>query len=160
MNWYKIFYWVSVADSLKSAMDVFSNIFTWFTVLGFIIFMILFFTLKSDTKFNTVEIASFKYWIKLMRSFFWMSFIMCFITWTAWVLIPTKKDALTIIAGGAVGNFITSDSSARNIPSEVMLLLRDKIRQEIKEVNIGSTITDTLAGKTKDELIQMIKDKK
>ena len=79
--------------------------------------------------------------------------------WTGYIFTPTKKDALLIVAGGAVGNFITKDTSAKQIPSEVMTLLRDKIRAEIKDIHVEG-FKDTLMEKSKEELIEMYKNKK
>jgi hypothetical protein len=76
-----------------------------------------------------------------------------------YIFIPTKKDALIIVAGGAVGEFITSDSSSKQIPYELTSLLREKIKSEISEIRLtGDLSVDTLKEKTKEELIEMIKN--
>lgn len=36
MNWYSIFYALTVSDGVKNFFDVTSNIFTWFAVLSFL----------------------------------------------------------------------------------------------------------------------------
>lgn len=68
---------------------------------------------------------------------------------------------MIIIAGGTVGNFITSDSSAKQLPSEALLLLRTKIKSEIEELKINpiEELKDTLSGKSKEELIKLLKQK-
>lgn len=162
MNWYKIFYWISVADGVKGFFDVFSNIATWILVISFIIYIILIFCRLSEASTygrDTNDYKSLDVTVKGFSKIFYVFLVLSFITWMGYVFVPTKKDALVIVAGGAVGNFITKDTSAKQIPSEVMTLLRDKIRSEIKEVHVVDAITDTLAGKTKEELIEMIKDK-
>jgi hypothetical protein len=98
------------------------------------------------------------FWIVRVHRFFWWSMILCVMTWTGYVFCPSKRDALAIVAGGAVGNFITSDSSAKEIPAELTILLREKIKEEIREVKSGG-ILDTLQSKTKEELIEMYKNK-
>lgn len=163
MNWYSIFYWVAIADGVKSTFDVFSNLFLFFSIVSFVFFCgMAFYSTTGDFKKETEEVkGSFRFWVKGFRRFFWYSFILMFITWTIWVFTPTKKDALFIIAGGAVGNFITKDSSAKQIPSEVMLLLRTKIKDEINDINTKNIIpnSDTLKAKTREELIEIIKNK-
>ena len=91
--------------------------------------------------------------------FFYISITLCLLTWFGYVALPDKKDSMLIIAGGAVGNFITSDSSAKQLPSEVLLLLRSKIKSEILELKTES-VKDTLAGMSKEELIKTIRNSK
>jgi len=39
-NWYSVFYWMTVADSVKDFFDIASNIFTFFTIILFIVLVI------------------------------------------------------------------------------------------------------------------------
>lgn len=160
MNWYEIFYWVTVADGAKDFFDTFSNVFTWGFIISTVIMIILIGLHLDTTQGKTEETErSDRFWIKFFRNIsIWLA-ILSTITWAGYVFIPSKKDALTIIAGGAVGQFITTDSSAKQIPSEVMLLLRSKIKSEINSLN-GTIVADTLAQKSKEELIQMIQQSK
>ena len=102
-----------------------------------------------------------EFWCKRFGRFFWISMILCMITWLGYMVTPTKKDALVIIAGGAVGTFIASDSSAKQIPYEMTLLLREKLKSEIQELKAPkvSDVADTLKEKTKEELIELLKKK-
>lgn len=157
MSWYSIFYWITVADGVKEFFDTFSNIFTFLSIATCVIVIISFFVSRDDSDEETQK--SGEAWLKWSRKLFiWFTTFML-ITWAGYVFCPNKRDALIIVAGGAVGEFITSDSAARTIPSEVMVLLRDKIRSEIKEVKIIDGIRDTLEGKTKEELIKIIQGK-
>lgn len=158
MNWYNIFYWLTVADSVKSFFDVFSNIFTILSVVSLIIMIFMIIAVNDSTN-SEESVTSIKWWLSCFRRIWIWCMVMLFITWAGYVFTPSKKDAMVIIAGGAVGNFITKDTSARQIPAEIMTLLRDKIRSEIREVN-ADTVTDTLASKSKEELIDLIKNKK
>lgn len=169
MNWYNIFYWVTVADNIKSFFDTTSNIFTWLAVLSFIVYIILSIVHSVETNSDS-ESDNTKAWgiaKNAFRGVFYTTLALSLITWFGYMACPSKKDALIIIAGGTVGNFITSDSSSKAIPAEAMLLLRDKIRSEIREVNLQNLVdekvaeqVDTLAGKTKEELLQIIKEAK
>lgn len=131
MNWYRIFYWITVADGVKNFFDVFSNIFTFLTVAGLIFYIANRIYRVSQSDVDKVECDS---WGSHFAKFFWISMLLCIVTWGGYVFTPTKKDALLIVAGGAVGNFITSDSSAKQIPSELTNLLRLKIKDEIEQI--------------------------
>lgn len=161
-NWYHIFYWLSVADNVKNFFDVFSNIFTWFAVILTII-MIIMTGIKINEGLDTDEKNDFNRWFGYFRSLLITCVIFTAITWAGFVMVPSKRDCYVIVAGGAVGNFIQSDSSAQKIPTEALQLLRDKMRQESKELSLKSitdAVSDTLTGKTKEELIEIVKNQK
>jgi amino acid transporter len=157
MSWYSIFYWITVADGVKEFFDTFSNIFTFFSILTLIIVIISFFISRDDSDEDTQK--SGEAWLKWSRKLFIWFTIFMLITWIGYVFCPNKRDALIIVAGGAVGEFITSDTAAKQIPSEVMVLLRDKIRSEIKDIKITDAVRDTLENKTKEELLEMLRKK-
>lgn len=164
MNWYSVFYWVTVADSVKSVLTVLSIIFGVFSVLAGIGVFVSQYNMgaEASTGSEANETSDFKiwsYWTKTWRRTLTLVLIPTIIMLLSNVFIPSKKDSLIIIAGGTVGNFITKDTSARQIPAEVMNLLRTKIKSEINEIN-SATITDTLANKTADELREIIKQQK
>ena len=163
MNWYTIFYWITVADGVKHFFDTVSDVFTSFTVVSFvclIITSVIRSSISSTDHHNADDdIRIIEVWVKLFKRVFSISIFLCIITWMGYIFLPTKKDALLIVAGGSVGNFITSDSSSKKVPAEVMQLLREKIKSEIQ--NIKNPInTDTLEDKTKEELIELYKNKK
>lgn len=166
-NWYQIFYWVSVADKVKGFFDTTSNIFTASTVIcliAAIICTVCYYvsitsnSIKTDDEEKTdPETRGARKLKNIFLRAMYVSLGLSILTWGGYVLTPSKQDAILIVAGGAVGNFITSDSSSKAIPAEAAELLRDKIRSEIKQVKMGS-VTDTLAGKSKEELEQLYKD--
>lgn len=163
MNWYQIFYWVTVADGVKNFFDVISTTFLVFSILMFIIYWAVFFNYRSSSDGSEpedkTERKEYRFWVRVCRnSFIWFICLMT-VTWTAYVFCPSKKDAIVIIAGGAVGNFITSDSSARQIPAELTLLIREKMKSEIQDLKTDISV-DTLQGKTKEQLIEILKQKK
>jgi hypothetical protein len=51
------------------------------------------------------------------------------------VLIPDKKDMMLIVAGGAVGEFVSHNEDAKAIPSEVTKWLRAEIKDATNELN-------------------------
>lgn len=162
MNWYSIFYWITVADGIKDFFDAFSDLFSWGAVIAIIVtIFVIVYSNDKNQNFTESDEQSNKYWITFWRrTAIWFS-LLAFITWGGYVFTPTKKDALLIVAGGAVGQFITTDSSAKQIPAEAMTLLRTKIRSEIMELNNPiASVTDTLQEKSKEELIELLKNKK
>ena len=169
MNWYSIFYWISVADKVSDILSTIAII----TLLTSIVTCIGWFVSASNVSENTSganETASdynksnylgWLVWLRAWKVACVISLIFCFISSIMWAALPTKKDALLIVAGGAVGQFITTDSSAKQIPAEAMTLLRAKIRSEIVELNNPiEVLTDTLQEKSKEELIELLKNKK
>lgn len=163
-NFYQIFYWITVADNVKSFLDGASNFFTWMAILSTIGFFICTGVVSSFTsKYQEDKYKTWDVWKKGFKSFAIPFWILMFITWLGFVATPSKKDALIIIAGGTVGNFITQDSSAKKVPSEVMELLRGKIKAELKETNLKEALMDntidTLKDKSVEELKQIIKEK-
>lgn len=159
MNYYWLFYLLTVADGLKSFFDVFSNICTWFAVISLVIFVLLIFLSKDPQNSDDDTQKSFRFWIGKFRSIFLTLSVFTILTWFGYVAVPTKKDAIIIIAGGAVGNYLSSDSNAKQLPSEIFGLLRAKIKEEIAEAS-SDTVKDTLEAMTKEQLIQLVKDKK
>lgn len=159
MNWYSIFYWLTVADGIKDFFDTVSNWTLFFTIVFFVLYWVAF-GIYHDSRMKDDEEndKQAKYWFKIIRSTFFFFFTIMLVTWTAYVLIPSKKDALIIIAGGAVGNFITTDTSARQVPAEVMNLLRAKIKEEIASTSING-VKDTLESLTKEQLIEQLHKK-
>ena len=163
---------MTVGDGMKKFFDSASNCFSTFAIIFFLAFIITSVgsaSMIADNKTRTDEEDKInpqvRSW-KLARRYFvapmYVSLVLAVITWVGYVAVPSQKDALIIITGGAVGNFITSDSSAKQIPAEAMTLLRVKLKEEINKVNLESVVksnVDSLEGKSKDELIQMIKDK-
>ncbi len=160
-NYYKVFYWLTVADGVKSFFNVFSNIATVLSVVAlvFIIIMTLIKVDNSDTSQSEEDKVSFQKWFGYFKSLFIYLSTITLILWAGYVFVPSKQDCYVIVAGGAVGNFITSDSAAKKIPSEALQLLRDKIREESKSISIKG-VEDTLANKSKEQLIELLKQKK
>jgi hypothetical protein len=161
MNWYNIFYWVTVADGVKDFFDWFSNFFSVIAIISGIILAIFVAGIGIGSASDGVDgfenDSENRYWLNFWRkTFIWFTILAC-ITWAGYVFTPSKKDALIIIAGGSVGQFITSDSSAKQIPSEITNLLKNKIK-ELNEYSIVGN-KDTLSNLTKEELINIIKSK-
>jgi hypothetical protein len=163
MNWYQVFYWVTVADGVKNFFDVISTVFLVFSILMFIIYWVVFFNYRSSDgtePTDKTERKEYRFWVRICRNSFIWFFCLMTVTWACYVFCPSKKDAAIIIAGGAIGNFIVSDSSSKAIPAELTMLVREKLKSEINDIKVGDILeTDTLKSKTKEELIEILKKK-
>lgn len=167
MNYYKVFYWISVADKMSDVLGVLCIIFGIFTGVSLIGYF--WSTSECSSSVNNGSTApehqntsynEWNIWKKTWRNQFFLWVILFIIVTFSNIALPSKKDFLVIIAGGAVGNFITSDSSAKQIPGELTLLLREKLKSEIQDVSLTDKIKDTLISKSKEELMEIIKNKK
>ena len=160
MNYYYVFYGISVADGIKNVFDTFSNIFTFLTVISLIAYAIVI-GITIDPSVKGGERESALVWRKFIGRTFWFSIVVCIITWLGYVATPTKKDCLLIVAGGAVGNFITTDSSSKQLPSDITQFLHLSLKNEIKELGeeAKKEITTQLGIQTpKDKLIDKVKE--
>lgn len=160
MNYYSVFYWLTVADGVKEVFDTFSNIFTALTVVSLIAFAIMIGTTieyKGDKE--SADYKSSLSWRKFIGRIYWICQIICIITWLGYVFTPTKKDCLLIVAGGAVGNFITTDTSARAIPADITKFLHLSLNKEIEDLQkeVKTDIRKELGVQTpKDKFIEKV----
>jgi hypothetical protein len=69
------------------------------------------------------------------------------------VAVPTKKDAVMILVGGSVVEFMTTDSVARQIPSELLILARNEIQSAAAEAKVDLGIQSQ-----KDKILQEAKN--
>ncbi len=140
MNWYTIFYWITVADGVKSFFDTTSNIFTFLAVILFIIMLearlgrfVQIADSNSSSEEDDKKDPNIRAW-ELTKKLFYPMLAISLITWLGYMMTPTKKDCLFIVAGGSVGNFIQSDTSAAALPSDIASFLHLSLKQEIAEL--------------------------
>lgn len=158
MNWYKLFYFVSIADGIREALNTLAII---GCVAGGVLLFILFVGSNMMDDFSAKDLALVASTKKTCRrALRWIIPVSIF-AFLLSVLIPSKRDGLLILAGGAVGTYIAGDSSIKALPKEATELLREKIREEVKEIRAGNTgndLKDTLKEKSKEELIKIVND--
>ncbi len=161
MNWYKIFYLLSVAENLNLFFQWFAGLAT----ISFVIWSAANLISRGDGGDGGDGFVKTSY----MK--FWYYTIMVFMIagWTGIVLIPTKKDLIMIIAGGSVGSFIEQDTSIKQIPSDITKFLHHSLQKEIGDLSIETkaelglaTPKETLLTKakslTKEELIKLLEN--
>jgi len=166
-NWYEIFWFLTIADEVKTALHTIAVAAFVFLIASLVFYFISVYWKSAEIENNgndtDSEVKKWAVWVKAFKTVFIASLIICFVSECFNIFIPSKRDALIIIAGGAVGNFITKDSTSKQIPHEVMELLSTKIKAEIKNTDMKTLISgekDTLQNMTKEELIKKIKEGK
>ena len=154
-NWYKIFYWLTVANNFKAFFVVMIVIFTAVTAIA----TICYFLSMGDSDVPNQ---------KMCRKWIWWSSPFAMLFWMLFLFTPSKTDTLLIIAGGAVGNFVTSDSSSKAIPSDITNFIHMKLKLEASDVGeemkaqLGlqspkEQYIDKLKDMTSDQIIEYLK---
>jgi hypothetical protein len=72
----------------------------------------------------------------------WMkwSYPFMFLFWSMFILTPSKKDALLIVAGGQTMNFLTTDKSAKQIPHELSSFIVTELKNMATEAKVDLNI--------------------
>jgi hypothetical protein len=108
-------------------------------------------------------------WNKAFRRVLTLSLIFGVITSLGWALIPSKRNMMIIIAGGSIGNFISTDSSSKAIPSELTKYVRNFLKKESgdldyetkKELGVETPkekMLNDVKNFTKEQLIDYLKN--
>lgn len=162
MNFYKLFYWITIAEKVQNFTLAIAIAATVVMAIG----IIACFGQRMITAGDNGGVENDK--TKMFMGAFmrmWKIPLPIFITcWLLYILIPSKSDTVLIIAGGAVGNFVTSDSSTRALPSELTLFLRTKIQELTHDAKEDMGILDSKGQKlnelkelTKEQIIERLK---
>lgn len=121
MNWYKLFYWLTVADNAKTMFIVFTALFTLISVISTIAYL-------SNTDDGDNQ--------KMARKWMWWSYPFMILFWSLFIFTPSRKDALLIVAGGGTMEFLTTDSTAKQIPYELSNFVVTELRNMGAEAQI------------------------
>ena len=119
MNYYKIFYWLTVADNAKVLFIVGGIVFGIITLIAILCWFGAFDN-SVDQKKNA------RRWV------FW-SLPFTLVLWSLCILTPSKRDSLLILAGGGALNFLTSDSTAKQIPHELSSFVVSELKSMASE---------------------------
>lgn len=154
MNWYSVFYWLSVGDKIQGAAATVSII----SGVLFLVMMIAticggFYTSWNEEAKRKEQAKTYPI-VRNIRNWALFTF---FLLGAIAVFTPTKRDMILIVAGGAVGNFITSDSSAKALPADVTKYLHNAIQEEMSDLSDhGENLADKAKSMTKEELLEQI----
>jgi len=153
MDYTKLFYWLVVANNAKAFFVTFIIIFTIISVVATIAFF-------ANAE-NTNDARDNQ---RMSRKWMWWSYPFMVLFWALFVFTPSKKDALLIVAGGQTLNYLTSDSTARQIPHEVLnfVTLELKNMATSAKVDLGietqkDKILDEAKNMTATELMDRMK---
>lgn len=144
MNWYSIFYWLTVADNAKAFFVVFIIIFTAISVISTICYIANSMDHDPDNQ-------------KMSRKWMWWSIPFMAIFWSLYIFTPSKEDSLVIICGGAVGEFVTNDTSSAQIPADLTRYLHLSFQKEISDLD-AETKQDLGISTPKDDLTVKLQD--
>lgn len=134
MDYTSLFYWLVVADNAKSLFVTFVWIFT--IISGIATLSFIFGREGHDLtcpKDGTAERA--KKWM-------WFGYPFMILFWSLYVFTPSKKDSLLIVAGGGTLNFLTTDSTAKQIPHELSNFVVTELKNMAKENEIDLNIKE------------------
>ena len=157
MSWYTLFYLFTVLDKLAIAFQWGAGIFTIATIFLTIVYFINKDRLTNHNKTDGLH------WLSVIKWPHRLSIFFCIIFWLLIVFTPTRKDMIIIIAGGAVGEFVTKDSSAQKLPADITRFLRGEILKATAELSdeakqsIGiETEADRIKKLSKEELEKLV----
>jgi hypothetical protein len=123
MDYTKLFYWLVVADNAKTM---------------FITFVVIFTLISGISTFTYLLTAS----QSMSRKWMWWSYPFMIFFWFLTVFTPSKKDALLIVAGGQTLNFLTTDESTKQIPSELSGFILTELKNMASEAKVELGIKD------------------
>jgi len=135
MNFYWIFYLYSIVNNLSTFFGWFCVIFTLISVVSWVLFFVgKGGTVNSDN--TETEKQYFASLAKGTRPWVWWATTFMTIFWLAYVATPSKKDMLLIVIGGTVGNYITTDKNAKQLPNDVVVWMRAEILKATSELKV------------------------
>ena len=153
MNWYKLFYWLTVADNAKTFFIVGIVIFTAIAVVATII------NLVCGPGADDNESAS-----KKARRWIMWSYPFAILFWSLFIFTPSRKDALFIVAGGGTMTFLTSDSTAKQVPHELINFVTSELQEMASDAKVSLGINnqkqkliDEAKGMTSEQLMEKMK---
>ena len=129
MNYTELFYWLTVADNAKSMFVVGIVLFTLVAVISTAVNIIS----RGDGDNDTAIQA---------RKWMWWSYPFVFLFWSLYIFTPNKKDALLIVAGGQTMNFLTTDSTAKQIPHELSNFVVTELKNMAADAKVDLNIKD------------------
>ena len=141
MNYTNVFYWLTVADNARDFFFIFMLIFTVISGIATLCYLVQ----KMDG-YDEDDAKSARKWV------FWSYPFMIFF-WSLFIFTPSKRDALLIIGGGQVVNFLTTDSTTRQIPHELSTFIVSELKTMANDAKL-----EFKSGETKERLLNEAKE--
>lgn len=146
MNYTKLFYWLTVADNAKTFFGWVIFIFTVIAVLSTICYFLFAFSDGGRTKDDDKG-------QRMSRKWMWWSYPFAILFWSLYIFTPNKKDALLIVAGGQTLNFLTTDSTSKQIPHELTSFVLTELKNMAKEAEVDLNIQSQ-----KEKILEEVKN--
>lgn len=127
MDYIKLFYWLTVVDGLKGLLLAISIIFGLILAIVIIVSIINFCEEDDNSRFT--------------KQFWWLIPIFS-IAVLLQVFIPSKKNALLIIGGGTALNYVTNDSTCKQIPKELSTFVVTELKSMAADAKTSLGVAD------------------
>lgn len=130
-NYQSLFYWMTVADQAKIFFVIVAVVMSIIGIISLLIALGAFtesYEYKSEREVARRQTA--RKWV-----FFSWPFMILF--WTLWIFTPTKGDALLIVAGGGAMNYLANDSTAKQIPHELIEFTKLNLQNMAQEAKVS-----------------------
>lgn len=164
MDFYKLFYWITVADRMQTFIMAIAVISAVFLALNIITGLVAKF---SQALYNTEGTTDWKkngVILQWTRRLYRIIIPIFLAFWFLFVAIPSKADTILIIAGGGIGNFMQHDSAAKQIPPAMTNFVVTKINELTNEarqsqglLNPKEKALKSMEDMTKEQIIEALK---
>lgn len=138
MDYTSLFYWLVVADNAKTLFIAGIVVFTIIAIAASIAFIVS--SRAANYYGNDIENGKQDRDIKSSRRWCFWSFPFLILFWALYVFTPSKKDSLLIVAGGGALNYLTTDSTAKQIPHELTNFVVTELKNMAKDNEIDLNI--------------------
>jgi hypothetical protein len=102
--------------------------------------------------------------ISAARKWTFFTWPILIVFWLLWIFTPSKRDSLFIVAGGGVVNYLAQDSTAKQIPHELLEFTRVNLLNLAQDANVQLEVNEQKAkiikeakGMTATELLDRMK---
>ena len=147
MNYTKVFYWLTVADNAKSLFTVLIAIFTTIAVISTIGYFICSYTNAAQEQTDSDKEGQ-----TMARRWMWWCYPFAVLFWMLQIATPNKKDALLIVAGGGLANYLTSDSTAKQVPHELLNFAKVELQNMAASAQVDLNLKSA-----KDKILDQVK---
>jgi hypothetical protein len=149
MDFMKLFYWIAVADNARTFFGWAIAIF----MIIFVVAIIAHIAIAFTEYYGETKDEDMKKDLKIARNYMFRTAPFLVLFWMLYVFTPTKRDAILIVGGGTTLNYLTTDSTARQIPHELTDYVVTEIRNLAKESEVELNVKTT-----KERIIEEAKD--
>lgn len=145
MDYTNLFYWLVVADNAKTFFGFFASFFCIVFIVTQIVRVFALLENGYDVSLKT---------LKAINTWTWYSTPFMILFLALWIFTPTKKDSLLIVAGGGALNYLSQDSTAKQIPKQMTNFIVTELQTMAKENQVELGL-QSIKQKTIDEAKEM-----